>query len=126
LNGAFVDGSGWRAVYDILKRDGYQSLFDNPVISLYPGTLVSMRILLGFEDREGMQLVCDRVHTHRLFSRARLCRLVLSLAACRNSRAVSDLLAALRWPEGEAVLGIILNARFEKMKHCLCTFFLSS
>jgi pimeloyl-ACP methyl ester carboxylesterase len=35
VHGAFVDGSGWRAVYDILTKDGYEVLIvQNPTISL--------------------------------------------------------------------------------------------
>ncbi len=35
VHGGFVDGSGWRGVYDILKKDGYKvSVVQNPTISL--------------------------------------------------------------------------------------------
>jgi pimeloyl-ACP methyl ester carboxylesterase len=35
VHGAFVDGSGWQAVYDILTRDGYEVLVvQNPTLSL--------------------------------------------------------------------------------------------
>ena len=35
VHGAFVDGSGWQAVYDILSKDGYEVLIvQNPTISL--------------------------------------------------------------------------------------------
>lgn len=35
VHGAFVDASGWRAVYDILTRDGYEVLVvQNPTITL--------------------------------------------------------------------------------------------
>ena len=35
VHGAFVDGSGWQAVYDILTKDGYEVLVvQNPTISL--------------------------------------------------------------------------------------------
>jgi pimeloyl-ACP methyl ester carboxylesterase len=35
VHGAFVDGSGWKAVYDILTKDGYEVLIvQNPAISL--------------------------------------------------------------------------------------------
>lgn len=35
VHGGFVDGSGWRGVYDILKRDGFNvSVVQNPTISL--------------------------------------------------------------------------------------------
>ena len=35
VHGAFVDGSGWQPVYDILVRDGYRvSLVQEPLTSL--------------------------------------------------------------------------------------------
>jgi pimeloyl-ACP methyl ester carboxylesterase len=32
VHGAFVDGSGWKAVYDILKRDGYDVAVEDKMI----------------------------------------------------------------------------------------------
>ena len=35
VHGGFVDGSGWRGVHDILKRDGYNvTIVQNPTTSL--------------------------------------------------------------------------------------------
>src|SRR6476619_4718018 len=35
VHGGFVDGAGWRGVYDILKREGFNvSIVQNPTISL--------------------------------------------------------------------------------------------
>src|SRR3982074_2853127 len=35
VHGAFADGSGWRGVYDILKKDGFNvSIVQNPTLSL--------------------------------------------------------------------------------------------
>src|SRR5215469_3073360 len=35
VHGGFVDGSGWRGVYDILARDGFNvSIVQNPTLSL--------------------------------------------------------------------------------------------
>src|SRR5271170_3304456 len=35
VHGGFVDGAGWRGVYDILKRGGFEvSIVQNPTISL--------------------------------------------------------------------------------------------
>ena len=35
VHGGFVDGSGWRGVYDILKKDGFNvSVVQNPTITL--------------------------------------------------------------------------------------------
>ena len=33
VHGGFVDGAGWRGVYDILKKDGFEvSIVQNPTI----------------------------------------------------------------------------------------------
>jgi hypothetical protein len=38
VHGGFVDGSGWMAVYKILRKDGYDvSIVQNPTISLAGG-----------------------------------------------------------------------------------------
>ena len=35
VHGGFVDGSGWRGVYDLLRRDGYSvAIVQNPTLSL--------------------------------------------------------------------------------------------
>src|SRR6187401_2192303 len=35
VHGGFVDGSGWRGVYDLLRKDGYNvSIVQNPTTSL--------------------------------------------------------------------------------------------
>ncbi len=35
VHGGFVDGSGWRAVYDLLTQDGYRvAVVQNPTLSL--------------------------------------------------------------------------------------------
>jgi hypothetical protein len=35
VHGGFVDGSGWQAVYDLLKKDGYNvRIVQNPTLSL--------------------------------------------------------------------------------------------
>ena len=35
VHGGFVDGSGWRAVYDLLTQDGYHvAVVQNPTLSL--------------------------------------------------------------------------------------------
>ena len=46
VHGAFVDGSGWRGVYDALKRDGYAvSIVQNPTISLADDVALTKRTL---------------------------------------------------------------------------------
>lgn len=46
VHGGFVDGSGWRSVYDILKKDGYDvSIVQNPTISLEDDVAVTRRVI---------------------------------------------------------------------------------
>ena len=46
IHGGFVDGSGWQAVYDLLKKDGYNvSVVQNPTTSLADDVAVTKRML---------------------------------------------------------------------------------
>src|SRR3979411_762058 len=46
VHGAFVDGSGWKPVYDILIRDGYNvSVVQQPLTSLPDDVAATKRIL---------------------------------------------------------------------------------
>ncbi|WP_203662567.1 alpha/beta fold hydrolase [Actinocatenispora rupis] len=46
VHGGFVDGSGWRGVYDLLSRDGYRvSVVQYPTISLADDVAVTTRVL---------------------------------------------------------------------------------
>ena len=46
VHGGFVDGSGWQAVYSILKKNGYRvSVVQNPTISLEGDVAVTKRVL---------------------------------------------------------------------------------
>jgi pimeloyl-ACP methyl ester carboxylesterase len=46
VHGAFVDGSGWQAVYDILTKDGFEVLVvQNPTISLQDDVLATERVI---------------------------------------------------------------------------------
>jgi len=46
VHGALVDGSSWRAVYDILKRDGYRvSVVQEPLTSLDEDVAATKRVL---------------------------------------------------------------------------------
>jgi pimeloyl-ACP methyl ester carboxylesterase len=46
VHGGFVDGSGWKGVYDILKNDGYTvSVVQNPTLSLEDDVAVTRRAL---------------------------------------------------------------------------------
>ena len=46
VHGGFADGSGWRGVYDILKRDGFKvSVVQNPTITL-TGDVAATKLVL--------------------------------------------------------------------------------
>jgi pimeloyl-ACP methyl ester carboxylesterase len=46
VHGAFVDGSGWEGVYQILKQGGYQvSIVQNPTITLADDVAATRRII---------------------------------------------------------------------------------
>ncbi len=50
VHGGFVDGSGWEAVYQILKNDGYNvSVVQNPTVSL-TGDVAATRAVLDAQD----------------------------------------------------------------------------
>jgi pimeloyl-ACP methyl ester carboxylesterase len=51
VHGGFVDGSGWRGVYDLLKRDGYRvSVVQNPTTSL-GDDVAATKLILEMQDR---------------------------------------------------------------------------
>src|SRR6476620_3066271 len=46
VHGGFVDGSGWQAVYKILKQHGYRvSIVQNPTLSLEDDVAVTKRVI---------------------------------------------------------------------------------
>jgi pimeloyl-ACP methyl ester carboxylesterase len=50
VHGAFVDGSGWRPVYDLLTQDGYQvAVVQNPTLSLQ-GDAAATRLIIDAQD----------------------------------------------------------------------------
>ena len=50
VHGGFVDGSGWRPVYDLLTRDGYHvAVVQNPTVSL-PGDAAAARLIIDAQD----------------------------------------------------------------------------
>ena len=50
VHGAFVDGSTWRAVYDILAQDGYHvAVVQNPTLSLQ-GDAALTRLVVDAQD----------------------------------------------------------------------------
>ena len=50
VHGAFADGSGWKAVADILKKDGYKvSIVQEPETSLDDDVAATNRILDGLD-----------------------------------------------------------------------------
>ena len=50
VHGGFVDGSGWRPVYDLLRQDGYNvSVVQNPTLSLQ-GDAAATRLIIDAQD----------------------------------------------------------------------------
>jgi pimeloyl-ACP methyl ester carboxylesterase len=50
VHGGFVDGSGWRAVYDLLTQDGYHvAVVQNPTLSL-EGDAAAARMIINAQD----------------------------------------------------------------------------
>ena len=50
VHGGFVDGSGWMAVYKILKKDGYDvSIVQNPTISL-AGDVAATKLVINAQE----------------------------------------------------------------------------
>ena len=50
VHGGFVDGSGWRAVYDLLTQDGYHVVVvQNPTLSLQ-GDATATRLIIDAQD----------------------------------------------------------------------------
>jgi pimeloyl-ACP methyl ester carboxylesterase len=46
VHGGFVDGSGWKGVYDLLRDEGYSvSVVQNPTLSLEDDVAVTQRVL---------------------------------------------------------------------------------
>src|SRR5215468_6414889 len=46
VHGAFVDGSGWRAVHDILEKNGYRvSIVQEPLTGLADDVAATQRVL---------------------------------------------------------------------------------
>ena len=53
VHGGFVDGSGWKGVYDLLRDQGYNvSVVQNPTLSLEDDVAATKRIL----DRAGLSI----------------------------------------------------------------------
>jgi pimeloyl-ACP methyl ester carboxylesterase len=54
VHGGFVDGSGWQAVYKLLKQDGYRvSIVQNPTLSLEGDAAAAKRVI----DAQGAPVV---------------------------------------------------------------------
>ena len=50
VHGGFVDGSGWRGVYDLLEADGFNvSVVQNPTLSLEDDVAVTQRVIAAHE-----------------------------------------------------------------------------
>ena len=61
VHGAFADGSGWKAVYSILKNKGYHvSIVQNPLTSLDDDVEATKRIL---DQQDGPVILVGRFRT---------------------------------------------------------------
>jgi pimeloyl-ACP methyl ester carboxylesterase len=50
VHGGFVDGSGWKPVYDLLTQDGYRvAVVQKPALSL-PGDAAATRMIIDAQD----------------------------------------------------------------------------
>src|SRR4029434_8144377 len=50
VHGGFVDGSGWKSVYSLLKKDGYNvAIVQNPTISL-AGDVAATKLVINEKD----------------------------------------------------------------------------
>ena len=50
VHGGFVDGSGWRPLYDLLTKDGYHvAVVQNPTLSLQ-GDAAATRLIIDAQD----------------------------------------------------------------------------
>lgn len=50
VHGGFVDGSGWKGVYDLLTADGYTvTVVQNPTLSL-DGDVAATKLILDAQD----------------------------------------------------------------------------
>ena len=50
VHGGFVDGSGWRPLYDLLTQDGHHvAVVQNPTLSL-PGDAAATRMIIDAQD----------------------------------------------------------------------------
>ena len=50
VHGGFVDGSGWRGVYDLLTADGFRvAVVQNPTLSLAGDTLATLRAVRALD-----------------------------------------------------------------------------
>ena len=67
VHGGFVDGSGWKKVYDILKKDGYSvSIVQNPTITLADDVAVTKRVIA---QQDGPVVLVGDVGTTKAFAR---------------------------------------------------------
>jgi hypothetical protein len=58
VHGGFVDGSGWHAVYSLLKEDGYDvSIVQNPTLSLESDAAATRQVSAADSAAEGRLLV---------------------------------------------------------------------
>jgi hypothetical protein len=50
VHGGFVDGSGWRGVYEALTADGYRvAMVQNPTLSLEGDAAITRQVIDGLD-----------------------------------------------------------------------------
>jgi pimeloyl-ACP methyl ester carboxylesterase len=98
VHGGFVDGSGWRGVYDILKRDGFDvKIVQNPTISLH-GDVAATKLIID-------QMPGDVILVGHSYGGA-----VITEAGTHSKVAGLVYITAFALDEGESVNTLIANA----------------
>jgi pimeloyl-ACP methyl ester carboxylesterase len=68
VHGGFVDGSGWKGVYDLLRQEGYDvSVVQNPTVSLEDDVAVTNRVL---NDQDGPTVLVGHSYGGAVISQA--------------------------------------------------------
>jgi len=72
VHGGFVDGAGWRGVYDILKKDGFNvSIVQNPTISL-AGDVSATKLII--DSQPGLVILVGHSYGGAVITEAELTR----------------------------------------------------
>src|SRR5258706_12439917 len=97
VHGGFVDGAGWRGVYDILKKDGFNvSIVQNPTISL-AGDVAATKLVI--DSQPGSVILVGHSYGG----------VVITEAATHPNLAGLGYITAFAPDKGEAVNSLIAN-----------------